>query len=80
MVNSHYWHWYPNSDEEGIHFSFAKQHFALKFKKRFKTGEIYEVTDVTKRIWYCIKILDQDTPTEKNFTWLERCKVDGEKK
>jgi len=75
MINSDYWHWYPNSDGEGIHFSFSKKKFATKFKKRFKTEDLREVIDITSRIWYCIKMIDQDEPNKSQFTWLKRCKI-----
>lgn len=76
MVNSDYWHWYMNSDDDGIHFSFAKPKVAVKFKKKFKTSNVYEVVDMVDRTWHCIKILDQDSPTEQQFTWLNRCKME----
>ena len=75
MNNSDYWHWYPNSNEEGIHFSFALENYAKKFMKRFKTSSIYGVIDVTGRVWYSIKILDQKSPNNEQFTWLNRCKI-----
>ena len=80
--NESYWHWHTNSypTNEGIHFSFATMNFALRFMRKFKTSPFYKITDQTGRDWYSIKILDQDSPTEEQYKWLKRCKMDAKEK
>lgn len=80
--NADYWHWYPNSypTDKGIHFSFTTMNFALRFMRKFETNPFYKTTDITRTDWYSLKILNQDKPTEEQFTWLKRCKIDKKEK
>lgn len=90
--NANYWWWYSNSfpSKNGIHFTFTTVNFARRFMRKFSTMpfELCEqivwdenyVTTYYKIIGYTIKILNQDKPTEKQFTWLKRCKIDKKEK
>ena len=80
--NTTYWHWYPNSypTDKGIHFSFATMNFALRFMRKFKTEPFFQTIDITKKDWYIIKMPKQDTPTDEQYTWLKRCKIDKKEK
>ena len=80
--NADFWHWYPNSYpiNKGIHFSFATMNFALRFMRKFKTEPFFQKIDITGKDWYTIKMPKQETPTDEQYTWLKRCKIDKKEK